>query len=74
MIINYEFIPEYKSTEKLIKTNIISYAGKLLESIGGLSAGNCETVIVTLDDEGRPVVYQASGRLFNALDFELDMY
>lgn len=74
MIINYEFIPEYKSTEKLIKTNIISYAGKLLESIGGLSADNCLTVIVTLDDDGRPVVYQASGRLFNALDFELDTY
>ena len=34
MEINYEFVPEYESFERKKKSDILSYAGKLLEIVG----------------------------------------
>ena len=68
MNINYEFVPAYKSAEKKFKSDVISYAGMLLELIGS------ETVIVSLDEDKRPVVYQTNGKFVNALDLEMETY
>lgn len=68
MNINYTFTPEYKSTEKKYKNDVISYAGKLLEITGS------ETCIVSIDDEGRPFVLECPHPLRNTIDFSMDEY
>lgn len=68
MEINYEFVPEYKSFENKHKSDIISYAGKLLEIVGS------RTLIVGVDSENKPFVLECSGRLTNAMDFDLETY
>ena len=62
MEINYEFVPEYESSD------IISYAGKLLEIV------EANTLVVGLDNDNRPFVWECKGRLTDALDFSLDTY
>lgn len=66
--INYKFVPQYKSEEARFKSDVVSYAGKLLEIIGA------STIIVTLDSERRPVVLQTEQPLIDALDVTLDTY
>lgn len=68
MEINYEFVPEYKSFENKHKSDIISYAGKLLEIVGS------RTLIVGVDSENKPFVLECPGRLTNAMDFDLETY
>lgn len=68
MGIDYEFIPEYKSGEQKHKSDIISYAGKLLEIVGS------RTLVVGVDDDDKPFVLECPGRLTNALDFSCDTY
>lgn len=65
MKINYKFIPEYKSAEEKYKSDVISYAGKLLEIV------DARTLIVGVDEDDEPFVMQCSGRLVDALDEEL---
>ena len=50
MEINYEFVPEYESSERKMKSDIISYAGKLLEIV------EANTLVVGLDNDNRPFV------------------
>lgn len=68
MEVNYEFVPEYKSQEQKYKSDIISYAGKLLELVGS------RTLIVGVDNDDRPFVFQCEGRLLNALDVDFEIY
>ena len=68
MEINYEFVPEYESSERKMKSDIISYAGKLLEIV------EANTLVVGLDNDNRPFVWKCNGRLTDALDFSLDTY
>ncbi len=68
MEIDYKFVPEYKSAESKHKSDIISYAGKLLEIVGS------QTLIVGVDNEDKPFVLECPGRLTNAMDFELEIY
>ena len=68
MDINYKFVPQYKSEEVRFKSDVVSYAGKLLEIIGA------STIIVTLDSARRPVVLQTEQPLIDALDVTLDTY
>lgn len=65
MEINYEFVPEYESSERKMKSDIISYAGKLLEIV------EANTLVVGLDNDNRPFVWECKGRLTDALDFRL---
>ena len=37
MEVNYNFVPEFKSKEIKYKSDVVSYAGKLLEIVGGTS-------------------------------------
>lgn len=68
MEINYKFVPQYESEEIRFKSDVVSYAGKLLEIIG------CKTVIVTLDEDNKPVILETNGKLLDALDFTLETY
>lgn len=68
MEINYEFVPEYESFERKKKSDILSYAGKLLEIVGS------RTLVVGVDDDDKPFVLECPGRLTNALDFSCDSY
>lgn len=68
MEVNYKFVPMYKSEERKAKSDIISYAGKLLEVVG------CETVVITLGEDNRPIILETNGKLVDALDFHLDTY
>lgn len=68
MNVNYKFVPEFKSAEVKFKSDVVSYAGMLLELVGS------ETVIVSLDDDNKPVIYQSTGKLVNALDLEVETY
>lgn len=68
MNINYKFVPEFKSEETKFKSDVISYAGKLLEIVGS------RTLVVGLDDDDVPFVLQCNGRLINALDVEFESY
>lgn len=68
MKINYEFIPEFKTTETKYKTDVMSYAGKLLEIV------DSRTVVVTLDYDDVPLVFKCNGRLVDALDVEISEY
>lgn len=68
MEVNYKFVPDYKSTEKKKKSDMISYAGKLLEIVGS------RTLIVGVDQEDKPFILECPGRLLNALDFDLNTY
>ena len=65
MKINYKFIPENKTTEYKYRADVISYAGRLLEIV------DSRTVVVTLDNDDVPLVFECSGRLVDALDVEL---
>lgn len=51
-----------------MKSDIISYAGKLLEIVGA------NTLVVGLDNDNRPFVWECKGRLTDALDFSLYTY
>lgn len=68
MEINYKFVPEYKSSESKFKSDVISYAGKLLEIVGS------RTLVVGVDNDDVPFVLQCDGRLVNALDLEMETY
>lgn len=68
MEINYEFVPEYKSYEDKHKSDISSYAGKLLEIVG------VHTLIVGVDNDDKPFVLQCDGRLVDALEFDMETY
>lgn len=68
MEIDYTFVPQYKSAEEKHRTDIISYAGKLLEIVG------MHTLIVGVDNDDKPFVLQVDGRLVDALDFDLETY
>lgn len=68
MEINYNFVPQYKSDEIRFKSDAVSYAGKLLEIIG------CETVIVTLDEDNKPVILSTNGKLVDPLNVTLETY
>lgn len=64
MRINYNFIPEHKTTESKYKTDVMSYAGRLLEIV------DSRTVVVTLNNDDVPLVFECSSRLVDALDVE----
>lgn len=66
MDVNYDFVPEYKSTEIKQKSDILSHAGRLLELVGA------HTLIVGVNMNDEPFVLQCSGRLTDAMDFELE--
>lgn len=66
--INYKFVPEFESEEARIKSDIRSYAGKLLEILQMCVA------IVYLDEDNKPVVMASNSRLTDALDFSLTEY
>lgn len=66
MTVKYKFIPEHKSTEAKIKSDMLSYAGRLLEM------GNSPTLIIGLDNFDNPFIWQCSGRLVDAFDFSLE--
>lgn len=68
MEINYKFVPEYKSAESKYRSDIISYAGKLLEIVGS------RTLIVGVDNDDKPFVWECPGRLTDAMDFDLETY
>ncbi len=68
MGIDYEFVPEYKSGELKHKSDIISYAGKLLEIVGS------DTLIVGVGEDDKPFVWEIPDRLHNALDFSCETY
>lgn len=68
MKVDYKFVPEYKSAESKLKSDIVSYAGKLLEIVGS------RTLIVGVDNEDKPFVLECPGRLTDALDFDFETY
>lgn len=68
MEVNYQFVPSFKSAEIKNKSDIISYAGKLLEIVGS------RTLVVGLDNDDKPFVLECQGRLTDALDFSLETY
>lgn len=68
MYVNYDFVPSYKSIEIKQRSDIISYAGKLLEIL------DSPTVVITLNEDLQPLVYSCSDSLVNALDFSCDTY
>lgn len=68
MKVNYKFVPEYKSQEDKEKSDIISYAGKLLEIVGAY------TLIVGLDNDDKPFVQRCESRLTDALDIDMTEY
>lgn len=68
MDVNYKFVPLYKSEEEKHKSDIISYAGKLLEIVGE------RTLIVGVDNSDRPFVYAIDGRMVDALEFDIGTY
>lgn len=68
MEIDYKFVSEFKSAEIKRKSDIISYAGKLLEIV------DARTLVVGLDNNDRPFVLMSLGRLSDALKFDLQEY
>lgn len=68
MHVDYNFVPEFKSAEYKYKSDVVSYAGKLLEIVGS------RTLIIGLDNYDKPFVYQCEGRLVNALDVDIKDY
>lgn len=64
--VDYEFISENKSYETKVKSDILSYAGKLLEIVGS------RTLIVGVDNNDKPFVYEIPGRMTDALDFSVE--
>lgn len=68
MEVNYNFVPLFKSTGEKHRSDIISYAGKLLEIVGS------RTLIVGVNNDDTPFVYEINGRMVDALDFELGEY
>lgn len=70
MEIDYDFVPEYKSFEMKYKSDVVSYAGKLLEIVGS------RTLIVGVDNDDKPFVLKCDGggRLVDAFDFEMESY
>lgn len=68
MEINYEFVPLFQSAAAKHKSDIISYAGKLLEIV------DARTLVVGLDNDDKPFVLMSPSRLTDALDFDLDTY
>lgn len=68
MEVKYDFVSEFKSFEAKYKSDVISYAGKLLEIVGH------RTLIVGVDNNDKPFVYSIDGRMTDALDLEIDFY
>lgn len=68
MEVNYKFVPQYESHAIKHKSDIISYAGKLLEIVGS------PLLIVGLNDNNEPFVWECSDRFSDALDFNLETY
>lgn len=66
--VDYDFVPLYKSEARKRKSDILSYAGFLLELVGA------RTLIVGVDEEDKPFVLECHDRLNNALDFDLESY
>lgn len=68
MTVNYNFVPQFKAEEARFKSDVVSYAGKLLEILGA------PTVVLTLDSDNRPLLFTSEQRLVNPLDVTLDEY
>lgn len=68
MEVNYNFVPEFKSKEIKYKSDVVSYAGKLLEIVGAT------TLVVSVREDGRPFVLCSDSRLIDSLDISLDSY
>lgn len=62
MFVDYEFVTEEQSQEVKYRSDVISYAGRLLEIVG------CHTLIVGVDFMDKPFVFRVDGRLCDALD------
>lgn len=65
MEVNYKYVPENKSCEAKYRSDVISHAGRLLELV------DAHTLIVGVDNDDVPFVYQISGRMINALDIDI---
>lgn len=68
MEVNYKFVPEFKSTEAKYKSDVVSYAGNLLEIVGA------STLVVGVDNNDVPFVLECEGRLVDALDLDIQSY
>lgn len=68
MEVNYHFVPLYKSDEAKYKSDLVSYAGKLLEISG------FPTLIVSMDDDNKPFILASGAPLINALDIDINTY
>lgn len=68
MEVKYKFVPEYESREIKYKSDVTSYAGKLLELV------NACTLIVGIDNHNEPFVYSLDSRMIDALDVDLIEY
>lgn len=65
MSVNYEYVPENKSYEAKYRSDVISHAGRLLELV------DAHTLIVGVDNDDVPFVYQIPGRMLDALDIDI---
>lgn len=65
MLVNYEYVSENKSYEVKYRSDVISHAGRLLELV------DAHTLIVGVDNNDVPFVYQVPGRMLDALDIDM---
>lgn len=65
MEVNYKYVPENESYEAKYKSDVISHAGRLLELV------DAHTLIVGVDNDDVPFVYQVSGRMLDALEIDI---
>lgn len=68
MNVKYEYYSPTESYEEAKRREIISYAGRLLEAV------DAYTLIVSVDDDDKPVVFACNARLGNALTFCVDRF
>lgn len=62
MHVQYDFIPQDVSQEQKYRSDVTSYAGKLLEIVG------CHTLVVGVDEMDKPFVLACPARLRDVLD------
>lgn len=62
MHVDYVFVPEDASAEEKFRSDVLSYAGRLLELVGR------HTLIVGVGFMDKPFVYSVDGRLCDVLD------
>lgn len=68
MKVNYNRISSYDAFCKRIEEDVESLSGRLLELTGSYS------LLITLSDEGKPVVYSINGRMVPVVDYCVDKY